>query len=80
MQTLKNIGLTCAFILVVYAVLGGYIVAMFNGKMPMMQDNESKPMCAVFQDGTRFMRTRTISIDAYHEKTNQSFDYMECWK
>lgn len=78
MQTLKSIALTCVFILVVYAVLGGYIVAMFNGNLPMMQNNEPARMCAAFQDGTKFGRDRVISIDAYHEKTKQSFDYQEC--
>jgi len=80
MQTLKNIILTCVFIVVVYAVIGGYIVAMFNGKMPMMKNNEPARMCAVFQDGTSFGRDSIISIDAYHEKTKQSFDYQECGK
>ena len=80
MQTLKNIALTCVFMVLVYAILGGYIVAMFNGKMPMMRDKEPKPVCAVFQDGTTFGRDRVISIDAYHAKTKQSFDYQECLK
>lgn len=78
MNRLENIALTCLFIVVVYAMFGGYIVAMFSGYLPAMQDNEPNHMCAVFQDGTKFGRDRVISIDAYHEKTKQSFDYEVC--
>lgn len=78
MQTLKNIALTCVFIAVVYAMFGGYLSAMFAGKLPMMKNNEPARICAVFQDGTKFGRDSVISIDAYHEKTKQSFDYQEC--
>lgn len=77
---IKNIALTCAFILCVYVVFGGYIAAMFNGKLPMMKNNEPTRMCAMFQDGTSFGRDSVISIDAYHEKTKQSFDYERCFK
>lgn len=78
MSRLENKALTCLFILVIYAVIGGYIIAMFNGKLPMMQENEPTRMCAVFQDGTKFGRDSVISIDAYHEKTKQIFDYEVC--
>ncbi|WOZ57852.1 hypothetical protein ZP9_00038 [Shewanella phage ZP9] len=78
MHKLKKIILTFAFILCVYVVLGGYIAAMFSGKLPMMKNNEPARMCAVFQDGTKFGLDSVISIDAYHEKTKQSFDYERC--
>ena len=61
-----------------YIVFGGYIVAIFNGKLPMMQNNEPARMCAVFQDGTTYGRDSILSIDAYHEKTGQSFEMVVC--
>ena len=61
-----------------YIVLSGYIVAIFNGKLPMMQNNEPAQMCAVFQDGTTYGRDSTLSIDAYHDKTGQVFEMVVC--
>ena len=78
MQALKKIIITFVFIVCVYTVIGGYISAMFNGKLPFMQNKEPARMCAVFQDGTKYGRDSVISIDAYHEKTGQSFDYEVC--
>lgn len=78
LAALKEIALCTVCALCLYAVFGGYIVAMFNGKLPFMQDNEPARMCAVFQDGTKYGRDSTISIDAYHEKTGQSFEMAEC--
>ena len=75
---LKNIMLTCVFALCLYAVLGGYIVAMFSGKLPFMQNNEPSRMCAAFQDGTTYGRDSILSIDAYHEKTGQVFEMVAC--
>lgn len=64
--------------LCLYIVFGGYIMAIFNGKLPMMQNNEPARMCAVFQDGTTYGRDSTLSIDAYHEKTGQIFEMVGC--
>lgn len=75
---LKEAALGMVTALCLYAVFGSYIVAMLNGKFPFMQDNEPARMCAVFQDGTKYGRDSTLSIDAYHEKTGQSFDYEVC--
>lgn len=77
-RLIKEIALGTVFALCLYAVFGGYIVAMFNGKLPMMQRTEPARMCAVFQDGTKYGRGSVKSIDAYHEKTGQSFDYEVC--
>lgn len=60
--------------LCLYIVFGGYIVVIFNGKLPMMKNNEPARMCAVFQDGTTYGRDSILSIDAYHEKTGQVFE------
>lgn len=78
MVKLKEITLGIVTALCLYAIFGGYIVAMLNGKFPFMQDNEPARMCAVFQDGIKYGRDSTLSIDAYHEKTWQSFDYEVC--
>jgi ABC-type long-subunit fatty acid transport system fused permease/ATPase subunit len=78
LASLKEITLGIVFALCLYMVFGGYIVAMFNGKLPFMQHNEPKRMCAVFQDGTKYGRDSVKSIDAYHEKTGQSFEMVEC--
>jgi len=78
MSRLKELALGAIFAICLYAVLGGYIAAMFNGKLPMMQNNEPARMCAVFQDGTKYGRDSVKSIDAYHAKTKQSFDYQRC--
>lgn len=59
-------------------VFGGYIVAIFNGKLPFMQNNEPARMCAVFQDGTTYGRDSILSIDAYHDKTGQAFEMVVC--
>ena len=75
---LKELLIGTVTALCLYMVFGGYIVAIFNGKLPMMQNNEPARMCAVFQDGTKYGRDSTLSIDAYHEKTGQSFDYEVC--
>ena len=64
--------------LCLYAIFGGYIVAILNGKLPMMQNSEPARMCAVFQDGTTYGRDSILSIDAYHEKTKQSFEMVAC--
>ncbi|MGL6011959.1 MAG: hypothetical protein ACRC0J_10725 [Shewanella oncorhynchi] len=64
--------------LCLYIVFGGYIVAIFNGKLPMMQNNEPARMCAVFQDGATYGRDSILSIDAYHEKTGQVFEMVVC--
>lgn len=80
MNALKDILLGCTFAVCLYVVFGGYIVAMFNGDLPAMENHEPKRSCAVFQDGTSFGRDSVISIDAYHEKTGQTFDYTECEK
>lgn len=78
MVKLKEITIGIVTALCLYALFGCYIAAMLNGKMPFMQDNEPARMCAVFQDGTTYGRDSTLSIDAYHEKTGQSFDYEVC--
>lgn len=75
---LKELLINTVTALCLYAIFGGYIAAMFNGKLPLMQDNEPARMCAVFQDGTKYGRDSTLSIDAYHEKTWQSFGYEVC--
>lgn len=77
-RLIKEIALGTVFALCLYMVFGGYIAAMFNGKLPMMKHNEPKRMCAVFQDGMVYGRDSVISIDAYHEKTGQSFEMVEC--
>lgn len=74
----KEVALCALTALCLYAFFGGYIVAMFSGKLPLMQNNEPAKMCAVFQDGTIYGRDSTLSIDSYHEKTNQSFYYEAC--
>lgn len=78
MVKLKEITLGVVTALCLYVVFGGYIAAMLNGKLPFMQRTEPARMCAVFQDGTKYGRDSTLSIDAYHEKTGQSFDYEAC--
>lgn len=75
---LKDLLLGTVTALCLYIVFGGYIVAIFNGKLPMMQNNEPARMCAVFQDGTTYGRDSILSIDAYHEKTKQSFEMVVC--
>lgn len=75
---LKEITLGIVTALCLYAIFGGYIAAMLNGRLPFMQDNEPVRMCAVFQGGTTYGRDSTLSIDAYHEKTGQSFEMVEC--
>ena len=74
----KEVMLCALTALCLYAFFGGYIVAMFSGKLPMMQDNEPAKMCAVFQDGMTYGSDSILSIDAYHEKTGQIFDYQKC--
>lgn len=64
--------------LCLYIVFGGYIVAIFNGKLPFMQNNEPARMCAVFQDGTTYGGDSILSIDAYHKKTGQVFEMVVC--
>lgn len=76
----KEVALCALTALCLYAFFGGYIVAMFSGKLPMMQDNEPAKMCAVFQDGMTYGSDSILSIDAYHEKTGQSFYYEVCNK
>lgn len=78
LAALKEITLGIAFALCLYAIFGGYIAAMFNGKLPFMQRTEPARMCAVFQDGTKYGRDSTLSVGAYHEKTGQSFEMVEC--
>lgn len=81
LAAIKEIALGTVCALCLYVVFGGYIAAMFNGKLPMMQRTEPARMCAVFQDGTKYGRDSVKSIDAYHENTGQSFDYEVCeWK
>lgn len=75
---LKELLIGTVTALCLYIVFGGYIVAIFNGKLPMMQNNEPARMCAVFQDGTTYGRDSILSIDAYHEKTGQVFEMVEC--
>lgn len=64
--------------LCLYIVFGCYIVAIFNGKLPFMQNKEPARMCAVFQDGTTYGRDSILSIDAYHKKTEQVFEMVAC--
>jgi len=78
LAVLKETALGIVTALCLYAIFGGYIAAMFNGKLPIQQSEKQVSMCAVFQDGTTYGRDSTISIDAYHERTKQSFDYQEC--
>lgn len=78
LASLKEITLGIVTALCLYAIFGGYIAAMLNGRLPFMQDNEPARMCAVFQDGTKYGRDSTLSIDAYHEKTGQSFEITGC--
>lgn len=75
---LKEITLGIVTALCLYAIFGGYIAAMLNGKLPFMQDNEPARMCAVFPDGVVYGRDSFVSIKAYHEKTKQSFEMVEC--
>lgn len=75
---LKGLLIDTVAALCLYIVFGGYIVAIFNGKLPMMKNNEPARMCAVFQDGTTYGRDSILSIDAYHEKTSQSFEMVVC--
>lgn len=75
---LKELLIGTVTALCLYIVFGGYIVSIFNGKLPMMQNNEPARMCAVFQDGTTYGRDSILSIDAYHEKTGQVFDMVVC--
>lgn len=70
---LKEILIGTVSALCLYIIFGSYIVAIFNGKLPMMQNNEPARMCAVFQDGTTYGSDSILSIDAYHEKSKQSF-------
>lgn len=74
----KEVALCALTALCLYAFFGSYIVAMFSGKLPLMRDNEPEKMCAVFQDGTTYGRDSILSIDSYHKKTGQSFDYQKC--
>ena len=75
---LKELIIGTVTALCLYIVFGGYIVAIFNGKLPMMQNNEPARMCAVFQNGTTYGRDSILSIDAYHEKTGQVFEMVKC--
>lgn len=75
---LKELLINTVAALCLYIVFGSYIVAIFNGKLPMMQNNEPARMCAVFQDGTTYGSGSILSIDAYHEKTKQSFEMVVC--
>ena len=75
---LKELLISTVTALCLYVVFGGYIVAIFNGKLPMMQNNEPARMCAVFQDGTTYGRDSILSIDAYHDKTGQVFEIVVC--
>lgn len=74
----KEVALCALTALCLYAFFGGYIVAMFSGKLPLMKDNEPAKMCAVFQDGMTYGSDSILSIDAYHEKTKQIFDVVKC--
>ncbi len=78
MQTLKNTVLSIAFLVVAYFVFGGYIVAMFNGLLPMQYPYKPVRTCAIFQDGTQYASDHWRAIDRYHEKTGQSFEYLAC--
>ena len=75
---LKELLIGTVTALCLYIVFGGYIVAIFNGKLPFMQNNEPARMCAVFQDGTTYGRDSILSIDAYHDKTGQVFEMVVC--
>lgn len=75
---LKELIIGTVTALCLYIVFGVYIVAILNGKLPMMQNNEPARMCAVFQDGTTYGRDSIISIDAYHNKTGQVFEMVVC--
>ena len=75
---LKELLIGTVTALCLYIVFGGYIVAIFNGKLPMMQNNEPARMCAVFQDCTTYGRDSILSIDAYHEKAGQIFEMVVC--
>ena len=75
---LKELLISTVTALCLYIVFGGYIVAIFNGKLPFMQNNEPARMCAVFQDGTTYGRDSILSIDAYHDKTGQVFEMVVC--
>lgn len=74
----KEVALCALTALCLYAFFGGYIVAMFNGKLPMQQPVEQARMCAVFQDGTTYGSDSILSIDSYHEKTGQFFEIVKC--
>ncbi|MGL4518064.1 MAG: hypothetical protein ACRCUH_15395 [Shewanella sp.] len=74
----KEVVLCALTALCLYAFFGSYIVAMFNGKLPMQQSEKQVSMCAVFQDGMTYGSDSVLSIDAYHERTKQSFDYQQC--
>lgn len=78
MVKLKEITIGIVTAICLYAIFGSYIAAIFNGNLPFMQDNEPTKMCAVFQDGTKYGRDSTLSIDSYHEKTGQSFEMVGC--
>lgn len=67
-----------ALLMIGYAAFFLYVAAIFNGKLPMMQNNEPARMCAVFQDGTTYGRDSILSIDAYHDKTGQVFEMVVC--
>lgn len=75
---LKELLIGTVTALCLYIVFGGYIVAIFNGKLPMMQNNEPARTCAVFKDGTTYGSDSILSIDAYHEKTGQVFEMVVC--
>lgn len=75
---LKELLIGTVTALCLYAIFGGYVVAIFNGKLPMMQNKEPARMCAVFQDGTTYGRDSILSIDAYHDKTGQVFEMVVC--
>ena len=75
---LKELLIGTVTALCLYAIFGGYVVAIFNGKLPMMQNNEPARMCAVFQDGTTYGSDSILSIDAYHDKTWQVFEMVAC--
>lgn len=75
---LKELLIGAVTALCLYIVFGSYIVAILSGKLPFMQNNEPARMCAVFQDGTTYGSDSILSIDAYHDKTKQSFEMMAC--
>lgn len=75
---LKELLIGTVTALCLYAIFGGYIVAIFNGKFPFMHNNEPERMCAVFQDGATYGRDSILSIDAYHNKTGQVFEMVAC--